>query len=261
MRDHCEKGTTTRSGRATAPAPRRIMVVARFIGSLCVLVALSTRPSDAAPLTADQFNSLAHVCAKDVSVDVLRSVASKESLFEPFALHNNTKKLTRIADDAKSATILAEQWIRAGDSVDIGLMQINAPNLAPLGITVAQAFDPCLSLKAAAAVLRTAYSRGASAAEQEAALLIMLSRYNTGQPLNGLVNGYVADVIAQKPDAKPIPTSPNAAAGPAAVAVPVWDVWANAAYAQNHGADWLVDLSPSPSTTTGSMGTTIRKSQ
>jgi type IV secretion system protein VirB1 len=220
---------------------------------------------NAAPLAAGQFDSLAAACAPGVSTEVLRSVAAKESHFDPFALHDNTRKITRNAVDAKAATALAQSWIAAGDSVDIGLMQINAPNLPRLGLTVAQALDPCLSLAAGAAVLRDAYRQGAPQAEQQAALLIMLSRYNTGRPLAGLVNGYVGDVIGGPPAVVTARSVSAAPSEPAAPALPDWDVWANASYAQTHGATWLVNLStmsPTPSTkATSPTGTPTRKPQ
>ena len=99
----------------------------------------STTPVAAAVVSAEQFASLASTCAPGVSVDVLRAVASKESHFDPLALHNNTKKFTRLAKDSQAAAALAQSWITAGDSEDVGLMQINAPNLPRLGLTVAQA--------------------------------------------------------------------------------------------------------------------------
>lgn len=242
MRDHCE--TIGASGSARVMAERPIygagywsVAVVMFAFSTCAVL-----PAAAIPLAPSEFNALAKACAVGVSVDVLRSVASKESHFQPFALHNNTRKVTRIAGNAKAAALLAEQWIAAGDSVDVGLMQINAPNLAPLGLTIAQAFDPCSSLAAGAAVLRSAYNKGSSAAEQQAALLIMLSRYNTGRPLNGLVNGYVGEVIAAgSSDSVPKP-EPAVAVQPQENQVPSWDVWASAAYAKEHGASWVVDL-------------------
>ena len=80
-------------------------------------------------------------------------------------------------------------------------MQINAPNLPRLGLTISEALNPCLSLAAGAVLLREAYHQGGTVAEQQAALLIMLSRYNTGRPLAGLVNGYVGDVIGNAPQA------------------------------------------------------------
>lgn len=210
-----------------------------------VLALFSTATSSrAVPLTHAAFGALAAKCAPGISPTVLEAVAAKESRFDPLALHNNTRKLTRVARTEQEGIELAKRWIGSGDSVDIGLMQINAPNLAPLGLTVADGFKPCFSLAAGAATLRSAYNKGASESEQQAALLIMLSRYNTGKPLNGLVNGYVEDIVAGAKDLR-APTEPPAPLPQDQI--PTWDIWRSAAFARTHGATWLVDLTPAPS--------------
>jgi type IV secretion system protein VirB1 len=260
MRDFCAK-CSDESGRRTR-ATQALLLTALFAASGWVL--FPTSEAMAAPLSSAQFDHLAASCAFGIAPGVLRAVASKESHFDPLALHDNTRKLTRIGADAKSAAALAQSWIALGDSVDIGLMQINAPNLPRLGLTVAQALDPCLSLAAGAAVLRDAYHQGASQAEQQAALLIMLSRYNTGRPLAGLVNGYVGDVIGAAPPATPVRNQIVAQNEPAVSTVPDWDVWANASFAQTHGAAWLVNLSepvPPSAKTANSAGTLNRNSK
>ena len=83
-----------------------------------------------------------------------------------------------------------------GHSVDIGLMQIDSANFASLRMGVEDAFDACHSLDAARRILQTAFSAGSSEAERQAALLIALSRYNTGKPLTGIANGYADQVIS-----------------------------------------------------------------
>lgn len=254
MQDHCDTLSNTgvasaaRSGARGSAILRLASVGVLALGAGTVM----SSQARAAALDPAQFNSIAAACAPGISGEVLRSVAVKESHFEPFALHNNTKSATRIAVDPKSAAALAQKWIAAGDSVDLGLMQINSKNLVPLGLTLTEAFDPCKSIAAGAAVLHAAYARGATFAQEQAALLIALSRYNTGGPLNGVVNGYVQDVLATGLQEKAT-TVPQPNSGPArGQAPPSWDMWANAAYARTNGADWLV-LPPqgSPSSPTG----------
>lgn len=245
MRNHREAPFELNVSRA---ADRRLLsrhavATCAVVGALAILFAT---PSGAVPIDRAQFDGLAARCAPSISAEVLRAVAAKESHFEPLTIHNNTKKITRNLPDAKSAIDLAQRWIAAGDSVDIGLMQINAPNLAPLGLSLEAAFEPCGSLMAAGAVLHEAYSKGASEAERQAALLIMLSRYNTGRSLNGLVNGYVGEVMtAAGTDKKPKSPAPGVVQ-PVKLKLESWDVWADAADARLHGASWIVDLGPSP---------------
>ncbi|MDE3116490.1 MAG: transglycosylase SLT domain-containing protein, partial [Pseudomonadota bacterium] len=177
---------------------------------------------------------------------VLRGIARTESRFEPLALQNNTRGLAHTPPSLAAAVAQAQRWLAAGDSIDLGLMQINAANLPALGLTLTTALDPCRSLSGAAAILEAAYARGANVAEQQAALLIALSRYNTGRPLDGLINGYVGKVLATLPDGA-ISNEPNARRPQTAPnSLPAWNVWAAAAYARSHGAPWLVAASHRP---------------
>ncbi len=126
----------------------------------------------------------------------LRAVAAVESHFEPWAVRDNTTHEDRTPSSLTAAVALAEDRLRKGHSVDLGLMQINSGNLASLGMGVKDAFDPCRSLDAANRILRTAFAAGSSEADRQAAILITLSRYNTGRPLAGIANGYANRVIA-----------------------------------------------------------------
>lgn len=176
------------------------------------------------PLPPDQFRALATTCAPSVAIDALRAVAAKESGFDPLALHNNTRKRTVHAKDAAAAVALADEWIAVGDSVDLGLMQIHTSNLLPQGLNVERAFNACASLAAGAAILQTAYSRGAPAAEEQAALLIAYSRYNTGRALDGVVNGYAPDVLSRMGSKTSLPDLTDKA-GSALPETGAWNVW------------------------------------
>ena len=216
------------------------------VSLLGVIIALAPDAALTAPLPPPRFAELAHRCAPSISLTVLRGIARTESRFEPLALRDNTRGLARTPPSVNAAVAQAQRWLAAGDSVDLGLMQINAANLPSLGLTLATALDPCWSLSAAAAILRSAYARGASVADSQAALLIALSRYNTGRPLAGLVNGYVGKVLAAHPGGA-LSTEPNARrAQTAPNSLSTWDVWADAAYARAHGAPWLVAASRYP---------------
>jgi type IV secretion system protein VirB1 len=131
-------------------------------------------------------------------------------------------------------------------------MQINSANLPALGMTVTDALDPCSSLAGGAAVLRAAYGGGSTQAEQQAALLMALSRYNTGTPFEGIMNGYVHTVLENTGKGVEAPSVPPPATHASNFfdlnAPPSWNVSAAGAYAQLHGASWIVDLVPSSAT-------------
>lgn len=224
-------------------APSRRPLQAGLLG---VIIALAPGAGLAAPLSTPRFAELAHRCAPSVSLSVLRGIARTESGFKPLALRDNTRGLMRTPPSLADAVDEARRWLAAGDSVDLGLMQINAANLPSLGLTLTTALDPCRSLSGAAAILRSAYARGASVAEQQAALLIALSRYNTGRPLTGLFNGYVGKVLAAAPGGAGLTEQNARRAQTAPNSLPSWDVWAAATYARAQGAPWLVAASRHP---------------
>ena len=72
---------------------------------------------------------------------------------------------------------VARRLIAAGHSVDLGAWQINSRNLSLLGLGVADAFEPCKAVAAAARLIE------------------LFSRYNTGSPSRGIANGYAAAVM------------------------------------------------------------------
>jgi type IV secretion system protein VirB1 len=52
------------------------------------------------------------------------------------------------------AVAIVRRYVAAGYSVDIGLGQINSRNLAHLGVSIEQAFEPCTNLGLASRVQR-----------------------------------------------------------------------------------------------------------
>jgi type IV secretion system protein VirB1 len=221
-----------------------------FVIAVIMLLCAIPVATLAAPLSQTQFALLASRCAPAMPGETLEAVARTESGLDPLVLHDNTTGQHEKAGSLGAAVAEADEWVGHGNSVDIGLMQVNSANLAPLGMTVADALDPCISLAGGAAVLRAAYGDGNTQAEQQVALLMALSRYNTGTPFKGIVNGYVRTVlenVGKVAEARPIPLSPGQT--PIFVdpnAPPSWNVSATGAYAQRHGASWIIDLAPSP---------------
>jgi type IV secretion system protein VirB1 len=147
-------------------------------------------------LPIDQMQALAAECAPSVAAETLLSVVKVESGFDPLAIGVNGAPAIRVrANSREEAAGKAAALIADGRSVDLGLGQINSRNLDWLGITIAEAFDPCRNLAASARVLQDGYARGARRDDgEQPALLAALSYYNTGHPDRGLRNGYVAKV-------------------------------------------------------------------
>lgn len=132
-------------------------------------------------------------CAPAVAPQTIQQIIHVESRGNELAINVNKGKLGRQPTDAADAAALAKEYIQKGYSVDLGLMQINSKNLAGLGYTVEDMFEPCKNLAAGARVLSTFYANARPKYETEQdALRAALSAYNTGNFINGFTNGYLA---------------------------------------------------------------------
>lgn len=191
-------------------------------------------------LTLPEALTLAAQCAPSVAAETLLSVVQVESGFDPLAIGVNGKlRMTVTALTPADAATKASILIAAGRSVDLGLAQINSRNLGWLGLSVEAAFDPCRNLAAAARLLQEGYGRsGAASVGDQPALRAALSFYNTGDPIRGFGNGYVAKVTRAAtrivPAIQLAPESPSAAKDiQPPPSTPSWDVFGQTAGASS----------------------------
>ena len=86
-------------------------------------------------------------------------VVKNESHFEPLALHVNGIKPSQFTPphSRQEAIEQANDYIKQGYSVDVGLMQINSNNFAAYGINVSQALDPCTNIRVGSTILYESY--------------------------------------------------------------------------------------------------------
>jgi type IV secretion system protein VirB1 len=179
------------------------------------------------------FLALAPVCAPSVAPQTLLAVARVESGLDPLAVGVNGPRSRQLSyADPVDAVRAARALIAAGENIDLGLGQINSKNLAPLGLTVEDAFDPCRNLAAAAQILAAGYRRAAPDSEHEQeGLRTALSFYNTGRPDRGFANGYVAKVTAAAQVVPALTASDDASSSrpPTPPPRPAWDVFGAAA--------------------------------
>lgn len=129
-----------------------------------------------------------------VAIETGAAVARAESGFDTLAIHDNTASRNYGPASLTEAIAVATTLRAAGDSFDLGVMQINSANLARLGLTIAGAFDPCRNMAAGAQILVDDYLAGGTGQDVQVRLRQALSRYNTGDGEAGFVNGYVARV-------------------------------------------------------------------
>ena len=142
--------------------------------------------------------ALAAQCAPAVAPETLLSVVQVESRFEPLAIAvNGAPRIAVEATSVDDAVAKASALIQAGRNIDLGLAQINSKNLSWLGLSLADVFEPCTNLRAAARILQDGYGRSDPArVGEQAALKTALSYYNTGHPARGFTNGYVGKVVS-----------------------------------------------------------------
>ena len=174
--------------------------------------------------------ALAAQCAPAVAPETLLSVVQVESRFDPLAIGvNGAPRIEVTPTSVEDAVGKAGALIAAGRNIDLGLAQINSKNLAWLGLSLREVFDPCRNLTAAARILADGYARSdAPRVGEQAALRTALSYYNTGHPARGLANGYVGKVTAAAGRIVPAIGAPEANPSDAPVAAPpaaAWDVF------------------------------------
>jgi len=188
---------------------------------------------------------LAARCAPAVAFETLAAIMRTESGLAPLAIGVNGPGGGPAFPKSRAAAVaLATDLIEhQGRSVDLGLMQVNSANLRSLGLTIAEAFEPCRNVAAGARILREGYAAARrTEADPQRALRVALSRYNTGHPKRGFDNGYVvrvqdaAEIVVPAirlrgevaPPPRPaVPSPPDDDPS----APPIWDVWAQATQA------------------------------
>ena len=110
------------------------------------------------------FIDLAQACAPVVQVETLAAVVSLESRFQPYhiRLRNGDPLPTQPVSKAE-AIELATSLIAEHQEIQLGLGGITTAELQKLSLSVSDAFDPCLNLKATGSLLNGYYRLAAGA--------------------------------------------------------------------------------------------------
>ena len=130
------------------------------------------------------------MCAPTVDPVTMSAVIKQESGGNPWALNNNSTKKSTIFNSMADAIAAAKDAIGRGESVDMGLAQINSINLKRLGLTVDQVFEPCTNLAAGARILEYGFN-------QTGNLPAALSMYNTGKANSTIGQAYAQKVFSK----------------------------------------------------------------
>lgn len=142
--------------------------------------------------------ALIMACAPNVAPVTIEAIMQVESDRNPLAVNINTKQgepfrhsiTIRTERDAVRLVRLA---MAAGHTVDMGPMQVNSTHLKRFGYTIDDMFVPCKNISAGASIIERAYINAlAKYKNEQLALMVALSVYNTGSESKGFENGYVS---------------------------------------------------------------------
>jgi type IV secretion system protein VirB1 len=135
-------------------------------------------------------------CAPSVSTDTMAAVVGVESAGDELAIGDNTTRRAYHLRDRGAAARLAQALIARGDSVDVGLAQVNSGNFGTYGVTAADVLEPCANVRVGSAILADDY-RWASThfPSPRLALWHALAAYNAGPRGNG--TRYVGLVVSE----------------------------------------------------------------
>lgn len=139
------------------------------------------------------FTDLAQTCAPAIAIETLAAVVSLESQFQPFhirvggssSLHEQPKSK---AEAIETATALMAEH----KDVQLGLGGMGIAELRKFDLSIADAFDPCLNLKATAILLDDYYRLAvrAGATLRQAERVMLQSYYGRSDPSVGKMAQY-----------------------------------------------------------------------
>ncbi|MBU1386190.1 MAG: lytic transglycosylase domain-containing protein [Alphaproteobacteria bacterium] len=139
------------------------------------------------------FLDLAQTCAPIVASETLAGIVSLESRFAPFNIRiNSGRPLTTQPASKAEAIEVATSLAAEHHDVQLGLGGVGLEELRKLKLSISDAFDPCLNLRATATLLdgyyHLAVKAGADPAKAEQVML--QSYYGRDDPSVGAMVNY-----------------------------------------------------------------------
>lgn len=156
-----------------------------------------------------ELSALIARCAPTVHPETMAAVVSAESRGHQFAIADagpvklpwaQRKALVRsiYPGSLQEAITTAQNLIANGHTVSLGVAQVNDRNLARMGVSVQDVFDPCVNIAVGGKILTDFYEKAvAKFGNGPAALRAALSAYNSGDWARGAKDGYVDLVYKQ----------------------------------------------------------------
>ena len=130
-----------------------------------------------------------------VPTSIVRMIVQEESSKNPYAVNVNKdgKSFISFIPKTKDEAIkIAQTYINAGFSVDVGYMQLNSDNFKQLNTTLENALEPCKNIYLSSTIFYNFYKDTSKKDSSITRVQKSLSAYNTGSYELGFKNGYVA---------------------------------------------------------------------
>ena len=131
---------------------------------------------------------------------VMTAIVKVESGGNPWAININKKGVKLLTQPkTKEEAINWINWFNDRNyNIDIGIAQVNIKNIKKMGYTPTDFLDPCLNLKVASMILLDNYKGSLKYTnDQNDAVKLAISAYNTGNYKSGFTNGYVQKVVVK----------------------------------------------------------------
>lgn len=130
-----------------------------------------------------------------VPTSIVKMIVQEESSKNPYAVNVNKdgKSFISFIPKTKDEAIkIAQSYINAGFSVDVGYMQLNSDNFKQLNTTLENALEPCKNIYLSSTIFYNFYKDTSKKDNSITRVQKSLSAYNTGSYELGFKNGYVA---------------------------------------------------------------------
>jgi type IV secretion system protein VirB1 len=129
---------------------------------------------------------LLSACAPNAGRRTMAAIVRVESDGNALAIHDNNLDRSFTPRDVNQGVVWANQLLALHHSVDLGISQINAFNLPRLGLSVRDAFDPCMNVHGGATILASDYRAAAlEFGAGQFALRRAIGAYNSGSLYGG----------------------------------------------------------------------------
>ncbi|MBU2761089.1 lytic transglycosylase domain-containing protein [Acidithiobacillus thiooxidans] len=126
--------------------------------------------------------TLVQQCAPFVAPKTMAAIVKVESGGNPLAMDNDSTGQRLLPSSPAQASALLMRAMALGQSVDVGIAQVNTANFAAFGLTPDNAFDACTNIRVGARILEAAYRQAvATYGLGQVALFHAFEAYNSGQ--------------------------------------------------------------------------------